>query len=48
MTPGEIVAIAFLLILVALVLWNIRGHRRRSDRDHHDGFHWGDGPGGAD
>ncbi len=49
MTMGEIIAVAFLLIVVALVLWNVRGHRGRSDRNHHDGWQGtGDGPGSAD
>ena len=43
MTIGGIIAVGFLLVLVVLVLWNIRGHRGFSDRDHHGGWH---GPGG--
>lgn len=49
MTTGGIIAVAFLAILIGLVLWNIRGHRERSGRDHQDGWHSGsDGHGGAD
>ena len=28
MTAGEIVSIGFLALMVVLILWNLRGHRR--------------------
>ena len=31
MTVGEIIAVSFLGVLVALILWNIRGHPRGGD-----------------
>jgi hypothetical protein len=41
---GEIVAIAFLALTVALILWNIRGHRRSGDMTDR----WGMGGEGSD
>lgn len=33
MNVGGIVAIAFLVVMVALILWNIRGHGSRGNMD---------------
>ena len=43
-TAGEIVAIAFLALMVVLILWNIRGHRRSGDTTDS----WGTGGAGSD
>lgn len=32
MTIGEMISVGFLTVVVALVLWNIRGHRGPIDR----------------
>ncbi len=47
MTTGGIIAIAFLLVVVAFVIRGSRGHRGRSDRDHHDSWQ-GSNDGGAE
>lgn len=38
MTTGEIIAVVSLLVLVALVLHGIRGHRGESGNDHENGW----------
>ena len=39
MTTGGIISVSFLVVMIALILWNIRGHPRGGD-----GFGNGDGP----
>jgi hypothetical protein len=45
-TVGEILAIAFLLLMTVLIVWKTRGHRGRINSDRDDvGYSGGDHPG---
>ena len=46
MTTGEIVAIAFLVVMVGLIIWKTRGHKGPIRSDRNDvGYSGGDHPG---
>lgn len=49
MTVSGMVAISFLLIMVGLIIWGVRGNRKSVDdsfgRNHHGS--WSDGGGGS-
>ena len=44
MTTGGIISVAFLVVLIGLILWNIRGHPRGGDGS---GNQYGQGPDGS-
>ncbi len=44
MTNGGIIAVAFLVVMIGLILWGIRGHPRGGDGS---GNQYGPGPDGS-
>ena len=48
MTAGELVSVGFLALMVALILWNIRGHRRSGDTSDTGGMDSGGSDSAAD
>ena len=47
MTTGGIISVAFLVVMIALVLWNIRGHPRGGDESGNDSIGGGYESGGG-